>query len=149
MEALQRLTRRQVEALEAVRATETPQRGASLYAVAEALRVRSPSALDHLTQLEALRLVRRYRGKSRLTPRGQETLVEYRRHHRIAESMFSRLGLSPEDTCAAAREVDLALSHRTVERLCVAEGHPSTCPHGEPIPACATPERSGGRALCR
>jgi DtxR family Mn-dependent transcriptional regulator len=143
MEALQRLTRRQVEALDAVRTGETLERGASLNAIARALHVSAPSALDHLTQLEALRLVSRYRGKSRLTPRGRDTLVEYRRHHRIAESMFSRFGLSPEDTCKAAREVDLALSHRTVERLCLAEGHPARCPHGEPIPECTAPDRSG------
>ena len=141
MEVLQRLTRRQVEALEAVRDRESLPRGAPLSAIARALRVTPPSALDHLTQLESLRLVTRYRGKSRLTSQGRETLVEYRRHHRIAEGMFSRLGLSPDDTCRAAQEVDLALSHRTVERLCRAEGHPSTCPHGEPIPGCATRDR--------
>ena len=137
MEALQHLTRRQVDALEAVRRCESPARGAPLVAIARRLHVRPPSALDHLTQLEALRLVERFRGKSRVTPLGARTLLEYRRHHRIAEGMFGRLGLSPADTCRAAREIDLALSHRTIERLCVAEGHPSTCPHGAPIPACA------------
>jgi DtxR family transcriptional regulator, Mn-dependent transcriptional regulator len=136
METLQRLTRRQVEALQAVRAQERPERGVALSAVAHRLKVRPPSALDHLTQLEGMGLVSRYRGKSRLTDRGRSTLLEYDRHHRIAESLFSRLGLPVEDTCKAAREVDLAISHRTVERLCAAEGHPSTCPHGEPIAPC-------------
>ncbi|EQD31041.1 iron repressor protein [mine drainage metagenome] len=142
MEPLQQLTRRQIDALDAVRRGETPGGGASLTAVARLLRVRPPSALDHLTQLESLRLVDRYRGKSRLTTRGTQTLAEYRRHHRIAEGMFGRLGLSPDDTCRAAREIDLALSHRTIERLCVAEGHPSTCPHGAPIPKCASSTRA-------
>ncbi|HKS59912.1 MAG TPA: metal-dependent transcriptional regulator [Thermoplasmata archaeon] len=141
MEPLQRLTRRQVETLETIGARETTERGVPLNAIASALKVRPPSALGHVTPLEAIGLVVRYRGKSRLTPRGRNTLVEYRRHHRVAENLFSRLGLSPDDTCAAAREVDLALSHETVERVCAAEGHPAVCPHGEPISPCPPPRR--------
>jgi DtxR family transcriptional regulator, Mn-dependent transcriptional regulator len=136
METLERLTRRQVDALQAVRAGESPDRGASLNGIAGRLRLRPPTALGHLTQLEELDLIARHRGKSRLTDRGRRTLLEYDRHHRIAEGLFDQLGLSAEDTCKAAREVDLALSHRTVERLCEAEGHPARCPHGESIPPC-------------
>lgn len=138
METLQRLTRRQVEALEIIGGRETPDRGVPLNAVAASLRISPPSALTHLTQLEKLGLVTRYRGKSRLSSAGVNTLVEYRRHHRIAEGLFSQLGLSPQAVCAAAREVDLAISHDTVERIYAAEGHPALCPHGEPI----TPPRN-------
>ena len=144
MEPLQRLTRRQLDALKAIALRGGAAEGAPLKAIAQALEVQPPSALLHVTPLESMGLVIRHRGKSRLTPRGQNTLEEYRRHHRVAENLFNRLGLSPEAGCAAAREVDLALSHRTIERLCDAEGHPSSCPHGQPIPPCAT-ERSGGR----
>ncbi|MGP8078042.1 MAG: metal-dependent transcriptional regulator [Thermoplasmata archaeon] len=140
MEMLERLSRRQVETLMAVRRGETPERGTSLNLIAQELRVRPPSALDHLTTLEKLNLVTRHRGKSRLTARGEGCLLEYQRHHRVAENLFERLGLSVADTHVAALEVDLALSHRTVNRLCEAEGHPSQCPHGEPILPCrATP----------
>ncbi len=141
MEALQRLTRRQLDTLQAVQAAETPERGVSLQAVAARLGVRPPSALDHLTQLEAMTLVTRYRGKTRLTPKGTSLLLEYLRHHRVTESAFSHLGLSPDEACRAAREVDLAVSHRTVDQLCSAGGHPSTCAHGEPIPPCETVRR--------
>ncbi|HEV2429077.1 MAG TPA: metal-dependent transcriptional regulator [Thermoplasmata archaeon] len=144
MEVLRKLTRRQVEALQAVLALEGSGGPASLNAIARSLRVTPPSALAHLTPLEQLHLVMRHRGKSRLTSKGRETLLEYRRHHRIAESLFGRMGMSPDDVCAAASEVDLALSHRTVERLCDAEGHPSICPHGEPIPPC--PAKRGAPA---
>ncbi|MGI0054022.1 MAG: metal-dependent transcriptional regulator [Thermoplasmata archaeon] len=137
MEPLGRLTRRQVDALQVILAEETSERGASLNSIAVALHVTAPSALGHLTPLETLGLVARHRGKSRLTPRGRTTLVEYRRHHRIAESLFDGLGLSNSDACRAAREVDLALSHQTIERVCRAEGHPRVCPHGEPIPPCS------------
>jgi DtxR family transcriptional regulator, Mn-dependent transcriptional regulator len=136
MELLERLTRRQVDALRVVGTGERPDAGVALKEIASSLGVRSPSALAYLTTLEQRGLVLRYRGKTRLSPRGRFTLDEYRRHHRIAESMFSQLGLSPEDTCKAAREVDLAISHKTVERVCAAEGHPVECPHGEPITPC-------------
>jgi DtxR family transcriptional regulator, Mn-dependent transcriptional regulator len=138
METLERLTRRQVDVLRAIGPRETMERGVALKAIAASLNVRPPSALAHLTPLEELGLVERYRGKTRLTGRGRATLVEYARHHRVAETLFGRLGLSPEATCAAAREVDLSMSHKTVERICEAEGHPSVCPHGEPITACSS-----------
>lgn len=141
MEILQRLTRRQVDALRAVPEPGRWTRGASLSSIAGRLAVRPPTALGHLTALEGHGLVERYRGKSRLTPRGQECLAEYQRHHRVAEEMFARLGFPARDLCAAAREVDLALDHNTVERLCRAEGHPTTCPHGRPIPPCGRGKR--------
>ncbi|MFZ0830129.1 MAG: metal-dependent transcriptional regulator [Thermoplasmata archaeon] len=137
METLQRLTRRQVDALRAIAGGETADHGVPLKSTAASLRVSPPSALGYLTPLEAMGLIARHRGKSRLTPRGRTTLVEYQRHHRVAESLFSQLGLAPEATCEAAREVDLAISHHTVEQLCAAEGHPSVCPHGAPITPCS------------
>jgi DtxR family transcriptional regulator, Mn-dependent transcriptional regulator len=143
METLEKLTRRQIDALRAVLSAETAERGASLTTLAAGLGVSAPSALEHLTQLETLDLITRYRGKSRLTPKGRSTLVEYQRHHRIAENLFQGLGLTPQEVCRAAREVDLALSHRMIERVCDAEGHPSVCPHGQPITPCSV-RKAGG-----
>jgi DtxR family transcriptional regulator, Mn-dependent transcriptional regulator len=137
VELLQRLTRRQLDALASIQVLETAERGAPLKAIAASLRMSPPSALGHVTPLELLGLVARHRGKSRLTERGRATLVEYHRHHRVAESLFSNLGLRPSETCRAAQEVDLALSHSTIERLCEATGHPAVCPHGEPIRPCS------------
>lgn len=133
---LQQLSRRQLEALSAVHQCERVPRGAPLNEIARALHVSSPSALDHLTALEELRLVERHRGKTRLTERGRDCLAEYHRHHRVAESLFQRVGLNPKQTCRAAREIDLALSHDMVNELCRVEGHPTVCPHGEPIEPC-------------
>lgn len=145
METLQRLTRRQVEALQSIRVYETPERGVALKRIASSLRLSAPSALGHLTPLEGLGLVERYRGKSRLTAKGRATLLEYQRHHRIAETLFGSLGLRPSETCAAAREIDLAISHRTVEEICRAQQHPAECPHGAPIEPCHTPGSTRGR----
>lgn len=144
METLQKLTRRQVDALRAVGGSDPQGPGVALKATAAALGVTPPSALDYLTALEQRGLVTRYRGKSRLTHRGRDTLVEYQRHHRVAESLFGQLGLAPEASCEAAREVDLAISHSTVERICAAEGHPEVCPHGAPISPCG--DRKGDSA---
>jgi len=143
VETLQQLTRRQIDALRDIGARETPERGVSLKDTAASLKVRPPSALGHLTTLEEIGLIERHRGKSKLTPRGHRTLVEYQRHHRIAESLFGSLGLGPAETCAAAREIDLAISHRTVGEICRAQQHPATCPHGEPIVPCAPSNRAG------
>jgi Mn-dependent DtxR family transcriptional regulator len=141
METLQRLTRRQLDTLRFVASHAVGDRGLGLSGVAEGLGVRPPSALEHLSTLEALGLVERFRGKSRATRRGLACLDEYLRHHRVAESLFARAGLSVEATHAAALEVDLALSHHTVQRICEGEGHPEVCPHGEPIAPCASPRR--------
>ena len=138
METLQKLTRRQVDTLQSIRSLETRERGAPLKRIAASMHVSAPSALGHLTPLEELGLVERYRGKSRLTPRGHGTLLEYQRHHRIAESLFGSLGLPPSETCSAAREIDLAISHRTVEEVCRAQAHPAQCPHGAPIAPCSS-----------
>lgn len=143
METLQRLTRRQLETLQAIRARETPEHGVSLKLIAASLKQTSPSALGHVSTLEQLGLVERHRGKSRLTPRGAHTLTEYQRHHRVVETLFGNLGLPPNEICAAAREIDLAISHRTVEEVCRAQQHPATCPHGAPIDPCHSAGRGG------
>jgi Mn-dependent DtxR family transcriptional regulator len=140
VEPLQRLTRRQLEALRLIAAQPTEGRGVPLNAIARGLGVRAPSALAHLGPLEELALIARSRGKSRVTERGRTCLDEYLRHHRVAESLFAAAGLSAAATHAAALEVDLALSHRTVEEICEAEGHPKVCPHGNPIAPCSAGE---------
>ncbi len=143
METLQRLTRRQVDTLRAIRAHESLERGAALKEIADDLAMTPPSALGHLTPLEELRLVSRHRGKSRLTEKGRTTLVEYQRHHRVAETLFGQLGLAPSESCTAAREIDLAISHRTVEEICRAQRHPAACPHGQPIAPCSDRRGAG------
>jgi DtxR family transcriptional regulator, Mn-dependent transcriptional regulator len=147
METLEQLTRRQVDALRLVAAKGAGERGLGLSALAEALGVRPPSALEHLGALEGLGLIERYRGKSRATRRGLACLEEYLRHHRVAESLFARAGLGADATHAAALEVDLALSHHTVQRICEGEGHPEVCPHGEPIAPCAPASRPTARRV--
>jgi Mn-dependent DtxR family transcriptional regulator len=145
VETLQQLTRRQLDTLQTIRAKETPERGVSLKLIASSLKLTPPSALGHLTPLEERGLVERHRGKSRLTNKGRTTLLEYQRHHRVAETLFGNLGLPPEETCSAAREIDLAISHRTVEEVCRAQQHPAACPHGAPIAPCHSSDPNKAR----
>jgi DtxR family transcriptional regulator, Mn-dependent transcriptional regulator len=145
VETLQRLTRRQLEALRFIAIHSSSDRGISLNAIADGLGVRASSALAHLGPLEELGLISRFRGKSLVTRRGRTCLDEYLRHHRVAESLFARAGLSIKSTHEAALEVDLALSHRTVQEICEAEGHPKVCPHGQPIAPCSSSEGGGRR----
>ncbi|MCI4364917.1 MAG: metal-dependent transcriptional regulator [Thermoplasmata archaeon] len=136
METLQRLTRRQLVTLQSVGSLATGERGVPLKRLARSLHVQPPTALAHITVLEGLGLVARSRGKTQLSRRGVTTLREYVRHHRVAETLFSEAGLSPEEACVAAREVDLAISHAMVEKVCAVENHPVRCPHGAPIDPC-------------
>jgi Mn-dependent DtxR family transcriptional regulator len=144
VETLQQLTHRQVEALRVIAVRQTVGRGASLKEIAVGLRVRPPSALAHLGPLEQHGLISRFRGKSRLTEKGNRTLQEYQRHHRVAETLFGNLGIGPKETCAAAHEIDLAISHRTVDEICRAQRHPAACPHGAPIAPCHSSVGSRG-----
>lgn len=136
MEALSQLTRRQLEVLQRVGTLSTPERGAHLNRLATSMKVTPPTALAHLTILERMGLVARFRGKTSLTRKGKVTLDEYLRHHRLAEALFSRSGLSPDEAHVAAKEIDLSLRHETVDKICRTSGHPATCPHGNPIPPC-------------
>lgn len=142
MEVLQRLTRKQVTVLEKISHYQGSDSGVPLKTLAESMKIRPPSALIHVRVLQNEGLVGRRAGKTWITRKGVSCISEYRRHHRIAEMMFTNLSFAPEDACRAALEIDLALTHATVEKVCGAEGHPSACPHGEPIAPCS---KSSGR----
>ncbi|MCL4329108.1 MAG: metal-dependent transcriptional regulator [Candidatus Thermoplasmatota archaeon] len=135
MEILQKLTKKQLVALQTVEMLQKGKKGISLLEIAASLRVKPPSALETLRVLQTLGLVTRISGKTKLTRLGSGCLAEYTRHHRIAECVFSSY-LSAEESHRAAIEIDMSLSHETVEELCAAEGHPKMCPHGFPIPPC-------------
>jgi Mn-dependent transcriptional regulator len=140
VEVLQRLTRRQLEVLQLVETLPATRKGVSLEDIANSLSIKPPSALEHVRTLQFLGLVKRVSGKTRITVRGRACLDDYQRHHRIVENIFYRMKLPADEACRAAREIDMALSHDIVERLCSIQGHPKECPHGKPIPPCSGDE---------
>lgn len=75
-----------------------------------------------------------YRGV-RLTPQGSREALKVLRRHRIIESFLVRhLAFDWEDVHAEAERLEHAASDRLVDRMAEAMGHPTTDPHGAPIP---------------
>ena len=71
----------------------------------------------------------------RLTPEGSREALRVLRRHRIIESfLVRRLGYDWEDVHAEAERLEHAASDRLIERMAEAMDHPTTDPHGAPIP---------------
>src|SRR6478672_1024579 len=70
-----------------------------------------------------------------LTAMGEKVALEVLRHHRLLETYLSeRLGVPWERVHAEADRLEHALSEDLEDRLDAALGHPTTDPHGAPIP---------------
>ncbi|NIA07437.1 MAG: transcriptional regulator [Actinobacteria bacterium] len=74
-------------------------------------------------------------GRYRLTRDGQAAGGDVVRRHRLAERLLSDvLAVAgehmPEDAC----RFEHVLQHGLDDKICILLGHPSTCPHGKPIP---------------
>ena len=75
-----------------------------------------------------------YRG-ARLTPEGLKSAVELSRHHRLLEVFLTEiLGFTPEGAHAEAERLEHVISEEFEDRLAAFLQHPTTCPHGAPIP---------------
>jgi DtxR family Mn-dependent transcriptional regulator len=105
-------------------------------ALAERLEVTPGSVSGMLRKLDAAGLVAHepYKGV-RLTPAGRRVALEVIRHHRLIELFLAEVLDMPWDRVHAEAEV---LEHVISEELesLIAEklGHPTTDPHGDPIP---------------
>lgn len=75
-----------------------------------------------------------YRGV-RLTESGTATATELARHHRLLERFLTdTLGFSPDAAHDEAERLEHVISEEFEERLAAFLNHPTTCPHGSPIP---------------
>ncbi len=75
-----------------------------------------------------------YRGV-RLTEEGERLATELSRHHRLLERFLTDiLGFSPESAHQEAERLEHVISEEFEERLAAFLNHPTTCPHGSPIP---------------
>lgn len=71
----------------------------------------------------------------RLTKAGREAALHVLRRHRLVELLLVEvLGLDWGDVHAEAEVLEHAISDRLLERIDELLGHPSTDPHGAPIP---------------
>ena len=106
-------------------------------ALAERLSVSPISATErvHRLQSEAQLDHRPYQGV-RLTRQGRTAALRVVRRHRLWERfLHDRLGLDWERVHALACQLEHAVGDEVAEALAVHLGHPSTCPHGNPIPS--------------
>jgi DtxR family Mn-dependent transcriptional regulator len=71
----------------------------------------------------------------RLTEAGERLATELSRHHRLLERFLTDiLGFSPEGAHDEAERLEHVISEEFEERLAAFLNHPTTCPHGSPIP---------------
>lgn len=74
-------------------------------------------------------------GEWRLTEDGERVARALVRRHRLAERLFSDvLELPEEEFELSACRFEHTLSQRAADRICTLLSHPSSCPHGRPIP---------------
>lgn len=105
-------------------------------ALAKWLGVAPASATSMIKKLAEQGLVDHspYQGVA-LTERGARAALEMLRHHRLLETYLSqRLGLPWDQVHAEADRLEHALSEIIEDRLDAILGHPTTDPHGAPIP---------------
>jgi DtxR family Mn-dependent transcriptional regulator len=70
-----------------------------------------------------------------LTPAGMIAARDVVRRHRLAERLLTDvLSVAPGDVDAGACEFEHILQRGLDEKVCILLGHPTTCPHGRPIP---------------
>jgi DtxR family Mn-dependent transcriptional regulator len=135
------------EYLEAIYRLEHEGPGVTTSALASDLGVAPASVSGMLKKLASDGLVmHRARGEARLTRAGLEIAVRVIRRHRIAECFLTQmLGMSWDEVHEEACRLEHAISAKVEARLLDALGHPSTCPHGHPIPPSdlSDPERPG------
>jgi DtxR family transcriptional regulator, Mn-dependent transcriptional regulator len=75
-----------------------------------------------------------YRGVQ-LSAEGERLATELARHHRLLERFLTdTLGFSPSAAHDEAERLEHVISEEFEERLAAFLNHPTTCPHGSPIP---------------
>ena len=104
--------------------------------LAKWLNVSPTSVTNMMKKLAEQGLVshRPYQGVA-LTEAGEQAALELLRHHRLLETYLrERLGVPWDQVHAEADRLEHALSEDLEERLDAILGHPTTDPHGAPIP---------------
>ena len=107
--------------------------------VADYMGVSSPSSYEMLKRLETQGLLHSGTEQGfRLTPQGLETATRVIRRLRLAERLLTDiLRLDLPDVYAEACKMEHVISPEVEARLDDVLEHPSTCPHGLPIPPIA------------
>jgi DtxR family Mn-dependent transcriptional regulator len=105
--------------------------------IAQALDLSPASVSGMIKRLSEQRLLHHapYRG-AQLTEEGRRVALRMVRRHRLIESyLVAHLGYSWDAVHDEAERLEHAVSDTLVERMATALGHPTSDPHGDPIPA--------------
>jgi putative ABC transport system ATP-binding protein len=101
--------------------------------------IRTPGGVDPvrtLARMEDLRLVHVEADRHiELTDRGRSRARDVIRRHRLAERLFKdTFRIDDHEAHSQACKFEHIISPELDERICSFLGHPTTCPHGNPIP---------------
>lgn len=109
---------------------------ASTSAIAARMKVSAASATNMMQKLAEMRLVEYtpYKGVQ-LTVAGEKIALEVVRHHRLIELYLAEaLGYSWDTVHDEAERLEHVISEEFEDRIDAMLGHPTTDPHGDPIP---------------
>lgn len=123
--------------LKAIYKLSRRQEAVSTSALAERLGVSSAAVTNMLKRLARMGLVGHepYQGV-RLTPVGRKVALEVIRHHRLLERyLVEALGYGWDEVDGEAERLEHFISEEMEERIAAFLGHPTTDPHGDPIPS--------------
>lgn len=96
---------------------------------------RNPVGPDDVAGLVREGLVEESGGRLLLAPAGRAMARALVRRFRLSGSLLSVVyGMDPERAEALACELEHDLRPELTDALCTFLGHPTTCPHGQPIP---------------
>ena len=105
---------------------------------ADVQHIRTPGGVDPvrtLARMEDLRLVQVKERQVQLTEKGQNRARDVVRRHRLAERLFKdTFRIDDHEAHTQACKFEHIISPELDQRICTFLGHPTTCPHGNPIP---------------
>ena len=113
-----------------------PQTTVTTTAISQHLGISAASATNMLKRLDGMGLVVHvpYRGVE-LTEPGRKIALEVLRHHRLLETYLAEaLGLPWDKIHAEAEVLEHVLSEELEDAIAARLGHPTSDPHGHPIP---------------
>ena len=88
-----------------------------------------------LSRMATLQLVALRDGEAQLTPVGNQRARDVVRRHRLAERLFKdTFAVDEAEAHTQACRFEHIISPELDARICTFLGHPTTCPHGNPIP---------------
>ncbi len=104
--------------------------------IAGRLKVSAAAVSKMLKRLQELRLVDHTPYQSiALTSSGKKMALEIVRHHRLLELyLVEALGYSWDEVHVEAERLEHHISEEFEQRIDALMGHPTRCPHGDPIP---------------